>query len=142
MVAHPAKACSNAPEGIKSGKTFFVVSKSLDKVAKDRTGFDKPLGHPLEIVPVANTVLPWDPASPSRCRCSSRASRSRTPGSAFIPRGVELSTEFDKPTNGKPTADGLASFTPNEGNYFLVVVHHEEPDRRGPATTAPSTARR
>src|SRR6476646_2856977 len=37
---------------IKSGKTFFVVSSSLDRVPLINPGFDRPLGHALEIVPV------------------------------------------------------------------------------------------
>ena len=50
---------------------------------------------------------------------------------SFIPRGVELSTEFDETYERKTGVDGLASFTPKEGNYVLVVVHREEPEQKG-----------
>ena len=34
---------------VRSAKAYFLVSPSLDKVAKDSPGFDKPLGHALDI---------------------------------------------------------------------------------------------
>src|SRR5262245_59333022 len=53
---------------LKSGKTFFVVTPSLDKPARDQRGYDKPLGHPLELVPEANPVLPMGPGTPIKVR--------------------------------------------------------------------------
>ena len=56
------KVVSYAPKrSIKSGKTFFVASKSLDKVSEDNPGFDRVYGHPLELVPVTNPVTPMGP---------------------------------------------------------------------------------
>ena len=45
----------------KRAKTFFVVSRSLDNVPLDSTGFDRPLGHALELVPVSHPVTPMGP---------------------------------------------------------------------------------
>ena len=71
MVEHTRDAVVNhgsPSRSIKSGKTFFVVSKSLDKVPQEHPGFDKVLGHPLEIVPEANTVTPMGPDLPIRVK--------------------------------------------------------------------------
>ena len=43
---------SYTPErSIKSGKTFFVAAASPDRPPANNPGFDKPLGHELELVP-------------------------------------------------------------------------------------------
>ena len=42
---------------VRSAKTYFVAGDSLDKLPKDLPGFDKPLGHAIELVPAANPVL-------------------------------------------------------------------------------------
>src|SRR6476660_718243 len=64
MIAHSRESIHGTFRGIKSGKAFFVVSEKLDKVPRDLKGFDKPLGHALEIVPVANPVAPMGPGQP------------------------------------------------------------------------------
>lgn len=131
MIAHSRESLHNSSRGIKSGKTFFIVSASLDKVAKDLNGFDKPLGHALEIVPVVNTAASMGPAQPIKVQVLYQGKPMKDARVSFIPRGVELSTEFDETYERKTSADGLASFTPKEGNYVLVVVHHEEPEQKG-----------
>lgn len=132
LVAHSRESLHGTTRGIKSGKTFFVVSASLDKVAKDLKGFDKPLGHPLEIVPAANTVAPMGPGQPIKVQVLYQGKPLKDARVSFIPRGTELSTEFDETYERKTAEGGLASFTPKEGNYVLVVVHHEESDQKGP----------
>src|SRR5258705_600180 len=52
-VAHTSDRVVNHGQpvrSIKSAKTFFVVSPSLDKPNLTNPGFEKPLGHALEIV--------------------------------------------------------------------------------------------
>ena len=131
MVAHSREGQHATTRSIKSGKTFFVVSASLDKVAKDLKGFDKPLGHPLEIVPVTNPAAPMGPGQAIKVQVLYQGKPMKDARVSFIPRGVELSTEFDENYERKTGADGLASFTPKEGNYVLVVVHREEPEQKG-----------
>ena len=63
VVAHTCdQVVRYAPvRSIKSAKTCFVVSDSLDRVPTENPGFDRVLGHPLELVPVANPVTPMGP---------------------------------------------------------------------------------
>ena len=63
LVTHTSdKIVHYAPtRSVKSAKTYFVVTKSLDKVSTDNPGFDKALGHVLELIPQSNPVTPMGP---------------------------------------------------------------------------------
>jgi uncharacterized GH25 family protein len=50
---------------------------------------------------------------------------------SFIPRGEALAAAFDPRYERQTDAAGRASFSPKEGNYFLVVAHREESTERG-----------
>lgn len=131
MVAHRRDALHLTKRGIKSGKTFFVASDSLDKVAEENPGFDKPLGHPLELVPLVNPVTPMGPGQPLRVRLLYNGQPLAGARVSFIPRGTTLSEGFDEQYERKTDDDGQAAFTPKEGNYYLVVAHHDEPEQKG-----------
>lgn len=109
---------------IKSAKTYFVVSESLDKVPSEHPGFDKPLGHPLELVPEANTVTPMGPDVPIRVRLLLNGQPLSGARVSFIPRGVTLAEGFDAEHERTTNENGRAMFIPKEGNYYLVVAHH------------------
>ena len=112
---------------VRSAKAYFLVSPSLDKVARDVPGFDKPLGHALEIVPEANPVAPMGPDVPIKVRVLFHGKPLAGSRVSFIPRGETLAEGFDK-THDRTTDElGRAAFTPKTGNYYLVVVHHTEP---------------
>jgi len=56
------KVVSYAPKrSVKSAKTLFVVSDSLDNVPTIATGFDRVYGLPFELVPLVNPVTPMGP---------------------------------------------------------------------------------
>jgi len=110
---------------IKSGKTCFVVSAKLDDVPEDNPGFDKPLGHPLEIVPEANPVTPMGPGIPIRVKVLFRGEPLPEARVSFIPRGTTLAEGFDEAYERKTNENGRAAYSPQEGNYYLVVVHHK-----------------
>lgn len=114
---------------IKSGKTFFVASKSLDKIPHEHPGFDQELGHPLEIVPEANTVTPMGPDVPIRVRVLFRGKPLSGARVAFIPRGTELAAGVDPKFERTSNENGRAFFIPTEGNYYLVVVHHQTEEK-------------
>src|SRR6185436_13213454 len=128
MVSHVSdKVVSYAPaRSVKSAKTFFVVSNSLDKVTPDKTGFDRVLGHALELVPVSNPVTPMGPDTPIRVRLLYKGKPLVGALVSFIPRGTTLKEGFDEQHERKTDAKGEASFKPAEGNYYLVVAHHKD----------------
>lgn len=135
-LVHQRQNIHGTTRGIKSGKAFYLVSKSLDNVPVGSTGFDKPLGHALEIVPVANPVAPMGPGQPIKVQVLYHGKPLAKARVSFIPRSQQLSEEFDETFERTTAADGLASFTPKEGDYVLVCVHHLEPTESGEGYSA------
>ncbi|MEZ6046297.1 MAG: DUF4198 domain-containing protein [Planctomycetaceae bacterium] len=115
---------------IKSSKAFFVLSDSLDKVTTKNPGFDRVLGHPLEIVPVKNPVTPMGPGMSARIRVLFKGEPLPDARVSFIPQGVELAEEFDEEYERKTDSAGEATFTPRTGNSYLIAVHHEAPEEQ------------
>ncbi len=109
---------------IRGAKAYYVVSASLDKVPHEHPGFDRPLGHALELVPEANPVTPMGPDVPIRVKLLFKGAPLENARISFIPRGVTLAEGFDETYERTTNANGRASFTPAEGNYHLVVAHH------------------
>jgi len=130
-VAHKLDTLHNTTRAIKSAKTYFVVSEKLDKVPFENPGFDRPLGHALELVPTANTVTPMGPGKAIAVQLLYQGKPLPGAQVSFIPRGAELSESFDDRYERKTDAEGRAEFVPTEGNQVLVVVHHAEPEQKG-----------
>jgi uncharacterized GH25 family protein len=116
---------------IKSAKTFFLASASLDKPPMDTAGFAKPLGHPLELVLECHPVTPMGPGQAIRVQLLLKGKPMPDARVSFIPRGVNLASDFDPQFERKTDVSGRASFTPTEGNYYLIVVHHVAPEESG-----------
>lgn len=116
---------------IKSAKAHFVVSSSLDNPPTNNPGFDKPLGHPLELVADANPVTPMGPGQAMNVLVLFQGKPMADTVVSFIPRGETLSPGFDERYERRTGADGRASFTPTTGNYYLIVVHYAADDERG-----------
>lgn len=115
---------------IKGAKAFFLATPSLDKVPADTTGFGKPLGHALELVPVVNPVAPMGPGKPIQVKVLLKGKPLANGRVSFVPRGHTLANDFDEQYERRTDDQGLASFTPTEGNYYLVVVHHQAPEEK------------
>lgn len=111
---------------IRSAKAYFLASPSLDQAAKDAAGFDKPLGHALELIPEANPVMPMWPGVAIKAKVLLRGKPLANAKVSFIPRGETLAEGFDKTYERTTDAQGRAAFTPKTGNYYLIIVHHKE----------------
>ncbi len=131
IVSHTCQSGHGKTRGIKSAKTFFVVSRKLDAVPENTVGFDKPQGHPYEIVPLVNPVTAMGPGQPIRVRVLYEGKPASEARVSFIPRGVSLAEGFDKEYEQLTDGDGVASFTPQEGNLYLIVSHRRADDQRG-----------
>lgn len=110
---------------IKSAKTMFVVSSSLDHIPQENPGFDRTFGHALELVPEANPVTPMGPDMPIRIRLLFKGQPLPGARVSFIPRGTALAEGMDPDYERTTNENGRAMFIPKDGNYYLVVVHHE-----------------
>jgi uncharacterized GH25 family protein len=118
--------------GIKGAKTYFVASPSLDKVSRDHAGFEKPVGHPLELVPLKNPVTPMGPGTKIEVQLLYKGDPLADTRVSFIPRGETLSEKLDPRYERMTDAVGHASFTPTAGNFYLIVAHRDEPKESGP----------
>jgi uncharacterized GH25 family protein len=116
---------------VRSGKACFVVSDSLDRVPAENPGFDRVLGHLLELVPVANPVTPMGPGQTLRVKLLYKGQPLPETRVSFVPRGVTLSEGADAEYDRITDAGGLAEFTPRTGNVYLVVAHHLESGESG-----------
>jgi uncharacterized GH25 family protein len=116
---------------VKSGKTLFVVSPTLDKVEPAKSGFENPLGHALEIVPQVNPVTPMGPGQPISVRVLLKGKPLADARVSFVPRSQTLKGGFDEQYERMTNAKGDAEFTPKTGDQFLIVVHHLAKDEIG-----------
>lgn len=116
---------------VRSGKTFFIVSKSLDRVPASLAGFERLLGHALELVPTANPVAPMGPGEKISVRLVFREKPLAGARVSFIPRGETLASGLDPKYERTTDEQGLAEFIPSTGNYYLVVAHYKADDERG-----------
>ncbi len=115
-----------APErAIKSAKTFFLASKSLDNVPVSVSGFDKRLGDALEIVPENNPIAPMGVGDPLQLRLFFRGQPLKNAKISFIPEGETLKEGFDSRYEVLTNANGRATFTPKEAKRYLAVAHVE-----------------
>lgn len=131
LVDHTVDTLHRTTRAIKSAKTFFVVSPTLDKVDPHYSGYDRLLGHPLELVPEMHPVTPMGPGVPFRLRLYFKGQPLAGARVTFIPRGQALSESFDDRFERMTDEEGRASFTPTTGNYYLAVVHHAAPEETG-----------
>lgn len=126
------KVMSYAPvRDIKSAKTFFVVSGSLDKVAEKNPGFDRVLEHPLELVPVVNPVTPFGAGSVMKVRLLYKGKPLAKSKISFIPRGGELRGEIDPSYEKMTDAQGEAQLTLREANTYLIAAHVHDGEAKG-----------
>jgi len=138
VVAHSLdKVVSYAPtRSVKSAKTFFVTSDSLDRVDEDNPGFDRILGHALELRPVTNPVTPMGPGQMIDVELLYKGKPLADARVSFVPRGTTLNEDFDSQYERMTDSDGRARFEPKDGNVYLIVAHHEEPDEAGEGYTS------
>ncbi|RYX84032.1 DUF4198 domain-containing protein [bacterium] len=115
-----------APErAIKSAKTYFMASKSLDRVPMAAPGFDKRLGDALEIVPENNPIAPIGAGMPLKLRLYFQGKPLAKTKISFIPEGETLRGDFDSRYEAITNINGRVTFTPTEAKRYLAVAHVE-----------------
>lgn len=131
VVSHELDTLHGQFRAIKSAKTYFVVGSDPTATKGPLIRCDRPLGHPLEIVPLKNPVTESGPGKPIRVRVLFEGKPLANGRVTFIPRGQKLAEEFDDKFERRTDADGIAEFTPSEAQMILVVIHHREMERGG-----------
>ncbi len=131
VVSHELDTLHGKIRAIKSAKTYFVVGPNPTATKGPLMRCDRPLGHPLELVPLTNPVTESGPNKPIRVRVLFERQPLANARVTFIPRGQQLAEGFDETHERMTDAKGEAEFTPTEANVILVVIHHREPERSG-----------
>jgi len=131
VVAHTLDKLHGTTRAIKSAKSYLLAADSLDQLPENRHDFSKPLGHPLELVPVTDPVRDLCPGRPIEVQLMYSGKPLPKARVSFIPRGQTLAEGFDPKYERTTDADGKASFTPEDGNWILIVVHHAQPEQKG-----------
>jgi len=126
VVVHTLDTLHGSTRAIKSAKTYFSAGMSADK----STGFDKPLGHTLELVPLSNPAT-YAAGRELTVKLLYQGKPLPETRVSFVPRGQVLAEGFDKEFERLTDANGIASFTPMDGNYLLIVVHHAASEQKG-----------
>ena len=129
--SHFRQGVRHGAMGFKGGKTFFLVSQSLDKPAQPQGPLPGPLGHPLEFVLETHPVISCGPGKPIRVQLLFKGKPLADQVVSFIPRGATLAAGFDPEFERKTDAEGRCSYTPKEGNFVLVVTHLVKPEEQG-----------
>ncbi len=128
LVAHTLDTLHHTTRAVKSGKTYFLAAEDSGNAASE---FQKPLGHPLELILHSEPIQPTGPNIPIRVQLLFKDKPLAHATVSFIPRGQELEPGFDSRFERKTDAAGMAEFTPQTGNRYLVVVHHTAPHEKG-----------
>ena len=131
VVAHKLDKLHGTSRAIKSGKSYRLAGDRLDQLAGNRHDFTQPLGHPLGRVPLVDPIRGVGPGTPLRVQLLSQGRPLARARVSFIPRGATLSEGFDEKYERWTEDDGTATFTPDEANWLLIVVHHAAPDEKG-----------
>ena len=117
------KVMSYAPvRDVKSAKAFFAVGGRADR------GFDRVLGHPLELVPLSTPLAKAGDAL--RVRVLFKGKPLPNAKVSFIPRGVTLKGEIDPTFEKMTNTHGEASIALTHGDT-LVVTHLKDETAKG-----------
>ncbi len=128
IVGHTSAAVMTyAPvRSIKSAKTVFQASRQLDQMPKTHV-LNRVLGHPFELV----AQSPVFPADVLKVQLLWKGKPLAGKIVSFIPRGGQLTEDFDPRYERVTDKEGSVSFKPDEANYYLIVAHHNAPEEKG-----------
>lgn len=127
-VVHTLDTLHLTTRAIKSSKTFVIAGeKTTEAVGEPQ---DSCFGFGLELV----LETPYSELHVGNAM-SIRVMRNGEPLSdarvSIVPRGVTLAEGFDQEYERISDNDGRVRFVPQEGNIYLLVVHHLEAEEKG-----------
>ena len=116
---------------IKCAKTFFALSKSLDRPEKSDDHFDRPVGAPLELVAVSNPIFGLGSGSKFSVKLLYKGKPLADSVVSFIPKGVTLTGEIDDKLEVRTDKQGVASLVLNQAGQWLIAAHVKDGDSSG-----------
>ncbi|RYG47381.1 DUF4198 domain-containing protein [bacterium] len=126
------KVMSYAPvRDIKSAKTFFEAFPARDQAPATLTGFNRPLGHALEIVPLDNPAIPYGLGTRFTVQVRYKGRPMARARVSFIPKGVKLTGDFDRRYERTTGADGKATLELEKAGPYLIATHFVDEKAKG-----------
>lgn len=116
---------------IKSGKKFLRVAQTEKDSKKATTGFDRVLGHGLELVPLTDPVLGAVEGSAFRVKLLYKGKPLTGNKVAFIPRGVVLEGDLDPRYEELTDEFGTVNLPLKEAGEVLIVSHVHDREAKG-----------
>ncbi|MCM2372149.1 DUF4198 domain-containing protein [Aporhodopirellula aestuarii] len=126
--------------GVRTAKTYFLASDSLDRAKVPQHAHEQPLGMPFELVLKTCPFTQTQVGSPIRVQVLHRGEPMSDVVVSFIPQGTQLADEFDPEYESRTDSDGMATFVPKSGNRYLVVAHYTADDEKTDAYESTSYA--
>lgn len=108
---------------VKSAKTFFRVGPTV------AMGFERSLGHALEIIPSSNPILAA--ADTLAVRVLYKGKPLPDTKVSFIPMGATLKEDDDPDHETKTDMSGSAKMKLAQGDVYLVVTHYKDREAKG-----------
>jgi len=130
IITHQLDKPHGATRGIKSSKAYLLVSPRTAEIPKSASAAT-PLGHPIEIVPLFDPILDSTVGRPLRVRILHEGKPLGDARVSFIPRSRKLESGFDPQYERKTDPQGETTWTPEEGDWVLIAVHHMREDQKG-----------
>lgn len=116
--------------GVRTAKTYFLASESLDKATLASHSHDQPLGLPFELVLKTCPFTQTQVGRPIRVEVLHQGNPISDVVVSFVPQGVTLAGEFDPEYEFRTGSDGIVEFVPKSGNRYLIVAHHTADDEK------------
>ena len=130
VVSQSDSVVSYAPKrSVKTAKAYFLSSNSLDTIASNIGGFDKPLGAPFELVPLQNPVAPLGVGTSFKVRLLFKGKPLANEIVSFIRRGAVLSEGFDARYEVKTDQNGVAKYELREAGDYLLAAHQKSDEK-------------
>jgi uncharacterized GH25 family protein len=129
VIAHTSSSQHGKSRSLKFAKAVVATVQSLDRPGR-LDGFDVPIGHALEIIPVSDPTQAVT-GEPIRVKVVHHGKPLSGARVSFIPRGTTLAAGVDPQFERMADSDGLAEWTPLEGNDVLIAVHHHAEKESG-----------
>ena len=116
---------------IKCAKTYFALSQTLDNPKKVDVGFQRPVGAPLELIPVSNPVFELGVGTSFSVKLLYKGMPLKDTVVSFIPKGVTLSGEVDSKYEAKTDSKGVATVSLVQAGQWLIAAHVTDANASG-----------
>lgn len=114
--------------GVRTAKSYFLASDSLDNAKLATHSHDEPLGFQFELILKTCPFTETQVGHSIRVQVLHQGKPIFQVVVSFVPQGTSLADEFDPEYEFRTASDGIVEFVPNAGNRYLIVAHHTAED--------------